>query len=132
MEDFACHKIEHELGGMFDVAHGAGLAAIWGSWARFVLEHDIGRFAQYAVRVMGCPMDFDDPKKTAIAGIEAMEAFYRRLHMTTSLRELGLENVSDEDIRIMADKCTDGGKNKIGNFVPLSRENIETILKKAR
>lgn len=130
--DFACHKIEHELGGMFDVAHGAGLAAIWGSWARFVLEHNIGRFAQYAVRVMGCPMDFDDPKKTAIAGIEAMEAFYRRLHMPTSLRELGLENVSDEDIHIMADKCTDGGKNKIGNFVPLSREDIETILKKAR
>ena len=26
--DFASHKIEHELGGMFDVAHGAGLCAI--------------------------------------------------------------------------------------------------------
>ena len=30
--DWASHMMEHELGGMFDVAHGAGLAAIWGSW----------------------------------------------------------------------------------------------------
>ena len=130
--DFACHKIEHELGGMFDVAHGAGLAAIWGSWARFVMQHDIGRFAQYAVRVMGCPMDFDHPEKTALAGIEAMEAFYRRLNMPTNLRELGLQDVSDEQIREMAEKCTDSGKNKIGNFVPLSTEDIETILRNAR
>ncbi len=34
--DWACHQLEHELGGMFDVTHGAGLSAIWGSWARYV------------------------------------------------------------------------------------------------
>jgi len=49
LKDFSCHKIEHELGGMFDVTHGAGLAAIWGTWARFVLDHDVPRFAQFAV-----------------------------------------------------------------------------------
>ena len=130
--DFSCHKIEHELGGMFDVAHGAGLAAIWGSWARFVLSHDIGRFAQYAVRVMGCPMNFDHPEETALAGIKAMERFYRSLNMPTSLRELGLTNVTDAQIAEMADKCTDYGKNRIGNFVPLSRDDIVTILKAAR
>ena len=27
--DWATHEIEHELSGMFDVTHGAGLAAIW-------------------------------------------------------------------------------------------------------
>lgn len=130
--DFACHKIEHELGGMFDVAHGAGLAAIWGSWARFVLHHDVGRFAQYAVRVMGCPMDFDNPENTALAGIEAMEAFYRSMNMPTSLRELGLTDVSDEQIAVMADKCTNNGANRVGNFVPLTREDIIEILKAAR
>ena len=120
------------MGGMFDVAHGAGLAAIWGSWARFVLSHDIGRFAQYAVRVMGCPMNFDHPEETALAGIKAMERFYRSLNMPTSLRELGLTNVTDAQIAEMADKCTDYGKNRIGNFVPLSRDDIVTILKAAR
>ncbi len=130
--DFACHKIEHELGGMFDVAHGAGLAAIWGSWARFVLPHNVARFAQYAVRVMGCVMDFDDPEKTAYAGIEAMESFYRQLNMPTNLRELGLENITDEQIQIMADKCTNYGKNTVGFFVPLSRDDVITILNMAR
>lgn len=36
--DWACHQLEHELGGMFQVAHGAGLAAIWASWARYVYQ----------------------------------------------------------------------------------------------
>ena len=29
--DWASHMMEHELGGMFDVAHGAGFATIWGN-----------------------------------------------------------------------------------------------------
>ena len=130
--DFACHKIEHELGGMFDVAHGAGLAAIWGSWARYVLSHDVGRFAQFAVRVMGCPMDYDNQENTAIQGIEALEDFYRKLHMPTSLSELGLTNVTDEQIRIMANKCTGNDTIKIGGFVPLTSTDIEKILVAAR
>ena len=32
--DFASHALEHEIGGLFDVVFGAGLAAIWGYWAR--------------------------------------------------------------------------------------------------
>ena len=130
--DFACHKIEHELGGLFDVAHGAGLAAIWGSWARFVYKHDIPRFAQFAVRVMGCQMNYEDPEKTAIEGIEKLEDFYRRMKMPTNLRELGLENVTDEQIREMAWKCTNGDTMKVGAFVPLTSAEIETILKMAR
>lgn len=130
--DFACHKMEHEIGGMFDVIHGAGLAAIWGSWARYVCKHDIGRFAQFAVRVMGCPMDYDNPENTALAGIEALENFYRRLDMPTNLRELGLADVTDAQIHEMAEKCTNGGKNRIGNFVPLGESDIEKIFKMAR
>lgn len=130
--DFASHKMEHELGGMFDVAHGAGLAAIWGSWARYVLHHDIGRFAQFAVRVMGCPMDFDDPEKTALAGIEALEDFYRRMGMPTNLRELGITEITDGQIREMANKCTNNGTVRVGNFVPLGVEDVEKIFKLAK
>ena len=36
--DFMSHKLEHEMGGMFDVTHGAGLAALWPSWARYVYK----------------------------------------------------------------------------------------------
>ena len=130
--DFACHKIEHELGGMFDVNHGAGLAAIWGSWARYVYRHNVGRFAQFAVRVMGCPMDYDAPERTALMGIEALVEFYRKLNMPTNLRDLGIPQVTDEQIHEMAEKCTNGGKLKVGNFVPLGIEDIKQILQLAR
>lgn len=59
--DWATHLIEHELGGMFDVAHRAGLAAVWGSWARYVMDEKPERFAQFAVDVMGVE-ESDDVK----------------------------------------------------------------------
>lgn len=53
--DWACHQLEHELGGLYDVAHGAGLAAIWGSWARYVYQENPERFAQFATNVFDIP-----------------------------------------------------------------------------
>ena len=87
--DWATHLIEHELGGMFDVAHGAGLAAVWGSWARYVMDEKPERFAQFAVNVMGVE-EGEDVKATAIKGIEAVEDFYREIEMPTNLKELGI------------------------------------------
>mgnify|MGYP000348587389 FL=1 len=87
--DWATYLIEHELGGMFDVAHGAGLAAVWGSWARYVMDEKPERFAQFAVDVMGVE-ESDDVKSTALKGIEAVEEFYRMIEMPTNMKELGI------------------------------------------
>ena len=109
--DWMTHKLEHELGGLYDVAHGAGLAAIWGSWARYVYKNCLPRFKRYAVNVMGVPAVGSD-EEIALKGIEAMEDFYRAIKMPVNLRELGVE-ASDEDLKLMAHKCAvgvDGGK----------------------
>ena len=58
-EDWASHNIEHELSALYDVAHGAGLAVVFPHWMRYVVDKHITRFAQYAVRVWGCEMDFE-------------------------------------------------------------------------
>lgn len=129
--DFASHQIEHELSGMFDVAHGAGLAAIWGSWARYVYKDNIGRFAQFAVRVMGCEMDFQCPENTALRGIEALENFFRTIDMPTSISELGISKVTEEEIEEMAVKCTFFGKRTIGGFKVLNKEDIANIYRNA-
>ena len=76
--DWACHQLEHELGGMFDVAHGAGLAAVWGSWARYVCDALPDRFEQFAVNVMGVE-NGDDKNAVIQKGIEAMENFFRQI-----------------------------------------------------
>ncbi|WP_404987842.1 iron-containing alcohol dehydrogenase [Clostridium culturomicium] len=130
--DFASHQIEHELSGMFDVAHGAGLAAIWGSWARYVYKENVGRFAQFAVRVMGCEMDFQCPENTALRGIEKIEDFFRSINMPTSLYELGIKEISEEQIEEMAYKCTFKDTRVIGGFKTLKKEDIMAIYNMAK
>lgn len=131
MPDFATHQLEHELGGMFDVAHGAGLAALWGSWARYVYKANVSKFTQFAVNVLGCDMDFQNPENTALAGIEKMEEFYRKIEMPTSIKEMGIE-VTDEQIEEMAYKCSFFDKRKIGQFVKLNKQDMIEIYKMAR
>ncbi|MBR6309416.1 MAG: iron-containing alcohol dehydrogenase [Lachnospiraceae bacterium] len=109
--DWMTHKLEHELGGLYDVAHGAGLAAIWGSWARYVYKDCLHRFKKFALNVMEVENKGTD-EEIALRGIEAMEDFYRSINMPTNLRELGVK-ATDEDLVTMAHKCAvgvDGGK----------------------
>ena len=129
--DFASHKIEHELGGMFDVAHGAGLCAVWGSWARYVYKTNVNRFAQFAVNVFQVRMNYSDPEQTALKGIEAWEDWCRRLQTPTSLRQLGIEP-TDDQILEMAMKATSNDSVTIGGFLPLDAKMICDILKMAR
>ncbi|MCD8011702.1 MAG: iron-containing alcohol dehydrogenase [Lachnospiraceae bacterium] len=128
--DWASHQIEHELGGMFDVAHGAGLAAIWGSWARYVYREHPERFARFAVQIFGLE-DNGDPNALALAGIEKMEEFYRSVGMPTSLKELGVES-TDAQIREMAEKCSFFGKRTVGVMKKLDASDVEAIYRMAR
>ncbi len=128
--DWATHQLEHELGGMFDVAHGAGLAAVWGSWARYVVEERPERFARFAVQVMGIE-DSGEDLKTALLGIEAMEAFFRSVKMPTTMKELGIEP-TDEQIAELAVKCSFFGKRTIGCVKVLDQSDMKNIYRNAR
>ena len=128
--DWATHRLEHELGGMFDVAHGAGLAAVWGSWARYVYQEEPEKFAQFAVQVMGVPADAGTAEETALAGIRAMEDFFRSIGMPTSLRELGAVP-TEEQMKEMAQKCVFFGRRTVGGFRVLHAEDIEAIYRMA-
>ena len=129
--DFASHKIEHELGGMFDVAHGAGLCAIWGSWARYVYKTNPARFAQFAVRVFDAAENFYDREATAEKGIEAWEDWCRSIGMPASLTELGIAP-TDGQIVEMAEKCVSAGGGHVGFFQTLYKEDVVKILQMAR
>lgn len=129
--DFASHKIEHELGGMFDVAHGAGLCAIWGSWARYVYKTNPARFAQFAVRVFDTTENFYDMEATAEKGIEAWENWCRSIGMPTNLRELGIIP-TDAQVEEMAEKCVAAGGGHAGFFQTLYKDDIIKILQMAK
>ena len=102
--DWAPHGLEHEMGGMFDVTHGAGLAAVWGSWARYVYRDCLPRFVKFAVDVMGVDGG-GTPEEVAMRGIEAMEDFYRSIHMPTCFSELGIAP-TQEQLKTMAKMCS--------------------------
>ena len=131
-KDFASHKLEHELSALFGVTHGAGLAAIWPSWARFVMKNSMSRFVQFAVNVMGVTNDFTDPEGTALRGIEEMERFYRFLGMPTNIHELLGRDITDQEIEEMVQKCSRGGKMAIGTLVKLNADDMRAIYCMAR
>ena len=128
--DWMSHKLEHELGGLFDVTHGAGLAAIWGSWARYVYKDCLPRFKRFAVNVMGVQASGTD-EEIALKGIEAMEEFYRAIKMPTNLRELGIEP-TEEELAIMAHKCAVGVGGQSGSAKVLKEADMLAIYKMAK
>ena len=128
--DWACHQLEHELGGMFDVAHGAGLAAVWGSWARYVMDARPERFARFAVNVMGVIPGGDD-QETSLKGIEAMEDFYRRIEMPVCIRDMGIL-LTEEQMRKLAEKCGHFGRRTVGCVKKLTEEDMYQIYVLAR
>ncbi len=131
-KDFATHRLEHELSALFGVTHGAGLAALWGSWARYVMPRHVSRFVQYAVNVMGVTCDYAHPERTAMLGIEATERFYHDIGMPTSMSELLGRPVTDEEIDLMVRKCSRGGTITVGAMEVLHEEDMRQVYQMAR
>ena len=128
--DWSTHQLEHDLGGVYDIAHGAGLSAVWGSWARYVYKENPKRFVQFAENVFGIEKIGTD-EDVAIKGIEAMENFYKDIEMPISISETGI-NLSDEDVEMLAEKCSNNGTRYIGSFKKLFKEDMAKIYSMAR
>lgn len=128
-DDFATHRIEHEISGMFDVAHGAGLAAIWGSWARYVLDDCLTRFKQFAKNVWNVE-DSSHDREVALEGIARTEDFFKSIGMPISLNDFGFE-LTDEVIDELAEKCEKAVGGKVGAAKVLYRDDFKEIYKLA-
>ncbi|MBO7511616.1 MAG: iron-containing alcohol dehydrogenase [Fibrobacter sp.] len=120
-QDWNSHAIEHELSGLYDCAHGAGLAVIMPAWMEYVVDHNVMRFAQMATRVFGCEMNFENPKSTALEGIKAFRRFLHSIGMPINFAELGAK---EEDIPKMVEKLNPGDG---WGFVPLKAKDVTAI-----
>ena len=124
-QDWNSHGIEHELSGLYDCAHGAGLAVIMPAWMEYVMNHNIMRFAQMAVRIWGIPMNFENPEYTAKAGITAFRRFLHDIGMPINFEELGAK---EEDIPMFV-KNLGIGSGKRSGFVELDANDVTEIYK---
>ena len=127
-QDWSSHTIEHELSALYDVAHGAGLAVIFPAWMKYVMQHDIRRFAQLSVRVWGCSMNEANPEETAKEGIKRFEEFLKLIGMPLAFAEIGAK---EEDIPYMVKNIGLKGQKTLGFFVKLEEKDIADIYKLA-
>jgi len=126
-QDWGTHHLEHELSALYDCAHGAGLAIMFPAWMKYVMKEDVNRFAQFAVRVWGCDMNFQNPEKTAKEGIAAFESFVKSIGMPTTLGEIGGK---EADIPTLV-KNMFYLKPDHGNFIKLTEESSAEIYRLA-
>lgn len=125
--DWGSHDIEHEISGIYDLAHGAGLAIVFPAWMKYVYKHDVNRFVQFANRVWDVEIDLNNLEKTVLGGIKKTEQFFSSIGMPVRLEEV---NIDDEYFEEMAKKGTERGP--LGNFVKLYEEDLVEIFKLAR
>ncbi len=126
-QDWNSHGLEHELSGLYDCAHGAGLAVIMPAWMEYVMDTDVMRFAQMATRIFGVQMDFENPRSTALKGIRAFRSFLHDIGMPINFRELGAK---EEDIPVLIEKLGIGDGVRHG-FRQLDKNDVEAIYKLA-
>ncbi len=126
-QDWNSHGLEHELSGLYDCAHGAGLAVIMPAWMEYVYKHNVMRFCQVATRVWGVQMNFENPEETALAGIREFRKFLRSIGMPLDFEEIGAKT---EDIPVLVEKLGVGDGVR-GGFMPLNREDVTNIYKLA-
>lgn len=123
------HQFEHEVSGMYpEVAHGAGLAAIWCSWARYVYRANISRWLQYAANVWNLDIDYEHPEKTIEAAIDMQEQYYASIGMPTNLKSLG---VKESDLETLTENCTRNRTRNLPGYRTLEYEDILNIYKMA-
>ena len=125
----AVHQFEHEVSGIYPkVAHGAGLAALWCSWARYVYKANIMRWLQYASRIWNVDIDFEHPEKTIEKAIDLQEEYYASIGMPINLHSLG---VKQEDLEPMALGCSRNKTRKLLGDKPLGYEEMLDVFKMA-
>ena len=126
-EDWASHFLEHEISAIYGVTHGAGLSVIFPAWMTWMVEHNVGKIAQYAVRVWGVP-ESEDKKAVALEGSGKQKAFFSSLALPVTFKELGIE---DPDIDRLADSLHRNKGELVGNYVKLTKQDSKEIYRLA-
>ena len=125
----AVHQLEHEVSGMYPkVAHGAGLAALWCSWARYVYRANISRWLQFAKNVWNLDIDFEHPEKTVEEAISLQEQYYASIGMPIGLKALG---VREADLPKLALDCSWNHTRILAGYKQLDYEDMLVIYRMA-
>ena len=128
VEDWASHRLEHEISAFYDVAHGAGLAVMIPAWMKFCAPLNPDKLWRFAINVMSVNPVGKSTEEIIDEGIMELKHFYHDLGMTTNLRELcGCEPDIDKMVKSLHRNMGD----TLGSYVPLSMDDCREIYKLA-
>lgn len=128
--DWSCHQLGMAISALFDSTHGATLSSIWASWANYVKDANIQRFAEFARNVY--KTDEADDEKCANKGIEKTVEFFESVGMPVNLHDLLNREVSEKDCEELAINCSYKKSRSIGSFKSLSYDDMYNIYMAAR
>lgn len=124
VEDWASHRLEHEISAFYHVAHGAGLAVIIPAWMQFCARRNPDKLWRFAINVMSVNPAGKTTEEIIDEGISNLINFYHDLGLTTSLPELiGCEPDIDKMVKSLQRNVGD----TLGNYVPLSMDDCREI-----
>lgn len=122
VQDWACHKIEHELSGKYNITHGAGLAVIIPRWMHYVSKINPHKFYSFATNIFEVSGLNDNTKVEE--GIKLFEEFLKEMKMPTTLKEI---NYKETDLDELINNIDFNNGEKLGFYVPLDKEDIRKI-----
>ncbi|HDR4423258.1 TPA: iron-containing alcohol dehydrogenase [Bacillus cereus] len=122
--DWATHNIEHAVSAVHDIPHGGGLAILFPNWMKHVVDENVSRFKQFAIRVFNVETDGKTDREIALEGIEALRQFWTSIEAPVTLADYA---IGENEIDLMADKAMAYGE--FGNFKKLNKDDVLSIYK---
>jgi len=119
--DWSCHRIEHSLSALYDIAHGAGLAIVFPAWIRYVYGQKPQQFERFAKHVFSIDAVGEE---AILKGIDAFKAWLKKVGAPVSLRDVGIP--ADDIDRIVENVMKQGPS--FGVLKRLGKEDVKQIL----
>lgn len=122
--DWATHNIEHAVSAVYDIPHGGGLAILFPNWMKHVLDENVDRFKQLAVRVFDVDPEGKTDREIALEGIAKLREFWNSIGAPSRLADY---DIGEENLELMAEKTVVFGE--FGRFKVLGKQDSLEILK---
>lgn len=120
ISDWSSHRIEHEISGIYDITHGAGMAIIFPAWLDYVKNENLEVMNRFSKEVFAV--------ETISEGIKELKNFFKELGLKEKLLDFKITN---DKFEIMAEKALAGSKT-LGQFKKLSKEDLINIMEIAK
>lgn len=122
--DWATHNIEHAVSAVYDIPHAGGLAILFPNWMIYVLDENVERFKQLAIRVFDVNPTGKSAREIAIEGIEKLRVFWSSIGAPDRLADY---DIDASNLELIAEKAM--ARGEFGNFKKLTKDDVLEILK---